>query len=111
MKQHRTIIISLLLAVLLLMAGPCPAEEAIMGSDPYPDVLSSKAFPELRVIDGIGDEGVTISDIYYTISATVQYFDDQGEVAELAYFQVGDMVYFSLDGRGEINGMWKPQTE
>lgn len=109
MKPIKDTIIIAVLAGILLAAGLCAAQGE--ENDPNQDVLSSKAFPELRVIDGISAHGVTISDVLYRVAESVQYYDDGGEPTDLEYFTVGDLVFFSFNGSGEINGMWKEQKD
>ncbi len=102
-------IIAAVLAGFLLTAGLCAAQ--VESDDPDVDVLSSKAFLEKRVIDLISPQEITIADIPYRLAENIQLYDDEGESTDLEYFKVGDLVFFSLNGSGQLNGMWVEQKD
>ncbi len=98
--SKKYIVVPTMLVCIFLTAGTAVAQDSLR------DVFSAKVFAEVRPLDDVKTDEVVIDDVIYPLASSVQYFDDEGQPADLSYFKKGDLVYFSLNEDHKLDGMW-----
>ena len=115
--MKKPVVYSLMMAMLLLIAGPISAGDTAvldikppkLGNGPPaegPDLKEGK-FDGTGMIDRIADQEIVISDTYYRLRATVVYKYLDGRLANADDFPVGTTVWFVLYADNIIESVWR----
>ncbi len=115
--MRKPAVYSLLMAALLLFAGPLWAgDTAILDIKPPsgrldqpdrgPDLEHGK-FDGAGVVDRITSQEVVIDDYLYRLASGIAYKYRDGRLASAANFPVGTQVWFVLSPRKTIKSLWK----